>query len=104
MAGAFLLRSFGFKLDGMEPGAVVLSDRANEAGPRLIRVLGVVLDSLGIRLAPQRVGAAEAQESKPLLSFLETQRSLEPRFDGIRAGLGCPLLRLPRLRRWRPRS
>lgn len=88
MAGTFLFRSFGFQHIGLAAGAVVLSEHANEAGPRLIQILGVALDNLGVKLDPERVGAAETHEAKPLLSFLETQGHLEPRFDVIRADLG----------------
>lgn len=88
MAGTFLFRSFGFQQIGLAAGAVVLSEQANEAGPRLIRILGVTLDNLGVKLDPNRIGAGEANAAKPLLSFLETQGLLEPRFEEIRDGLG----------------
>ncbi len=88
MAGTFLFRSFGFQLDGLAPGAVVLSEQANEAGPRLIQIFGGALDSLGVKNDPDRLSRGEVEAAKPLLSFIETQGQLEPPFTAIKDRLG----------------
>jgi hypothetical protein len=83
MAGSFLLRSLGLPLAQMPPGSAVLSDEANLQGPRLIQVLGAVLQSLGVRLDPASLSAAQAAAKGPKESFLQTQETLEPRFIAI---------------------
>jgi hypothetical protein len=88
MAGTFLLRSFGFRLDGVEPGNVVLSEEANREGPRLVHVLGSFLAQLGI--ARDR-GKLDEPSDPPRRGFLETQRELEPRFAEVRDGFGLSL-------------
>ena len=59
MAGSFLFRSFGLALSGIQPGSVVLSEQANEQGPRLIQILGGVLENLGVKLDPSRLSASQ---------------------------------------------
>ncbi len=92
MAGTFLFRSFGFQLTDVEPGGVVLSEQANEAGPRLIRVLAGALAEIGVALDEQRLGASGLEANQPKLGFLETQKRLEPLFSGIRARHGLSLV------------
>ena len=91
MAGTFLFRSLGFQLGDVEPGQVVLSEQANEAGPRLIQVLVGALAELGVALDEQKLGASQLQANQPNLGFLETQRRLEPLFSAIRARHGLSL-------------
>jgi hypothetical protein len=91
MAGTFLLRSFGLPLDGIEPGEVVLSDKANEAGPELVNILAGVLAQMGVELDVGKLADEPGPDSKPLLGFLETQRKLEPAFTPIRERLGLSL-------------
>lgn len=91
MAGTFLLRSFKLPLDGIEPGSVVLSDKANEEGPELVNILGGVLAHLGVDLDTGKLGNEPGPDHKPLLSFLETQRKLEPAYGRIRESLGLTL-------------
>ena len=50
MAGTFLFRSFNFPINSIQPGQAVLSDQANEQGPRLIQVLGGMLSHIGVSL------------------------------------------------------
>jgi hypothetical protein len=84
MAGTFLFRSFGFPLSDVEPGQAVMSDQANEQGPILVEVLSDTLTRLKIDLDRARLGDAPGPENQPQLSFLETQRLLEPEFTVIR--------------------
>ena len=83
MAGTYLLRSFGFPMDDIQPGQVVLSDKANEQGPALIGILGGALNQLGVSLDEENLGSETRAENQPHQSFLETQRLLEPRFIAI---------------------
>lgn len=50
LAGSFLFRSFGFKIDDTKPGTVMLSEEANIKGPQLINITLAVLDSFGIQI------------------------------------------------------
>ena len=82
MAGTFLFRSFGFQLPDVEPGGAVLSEQANEAGPRLIGILAGALAEIGVALDEQKLGATGLAANQPKLGFLETQKRLEPLFSG----------------------
>jgi hypothetical protein len=83
MAGTFLFRSFGFTLPDLQPGQAVLSDKANEQGPRLVQVLETVLANLKVTIDKGKLGGAPSPANQPLQSFLETQRVLEPVFREI---------------------
>jgi hypothetical protein len=91
MAGTFLLRSFNLPLEGIEPGQPVLSDAANERGPRLVQALGWTLERLGVELGTDELNSAPGPDNQPLLTFLETQKHLEPRYAAIRDRWGLSL-------------
>jgi hypothetical protein len=91
MAGTFLFHSFGFSIEDIQPGQVVLSDQANEQGPVLIGILEAVLSQMGVGLDVQEVGNTVDEEIQPNLSFLETQRRLEPKYSAIREHYGLSL-------------
>lgn len=80
LAGTFLLRSFGLPIDQMEPGTPILSEMANEQGPRLINILGSVLANMKIAIDPDRIDFSIPPNDKPQLTLLETQARLEPAF------------------------
>lgn len=86
MAGSFLLRSFGLALSGIQPGSVVLSEQANQQGPRLIQVLSAVLQGIGVNLDKSKLSGNPAGHLQE--SFLETQKALEMQFTGIRNKFG----------------
>lgn len=88
MAGSFLLRSFGLSLSGIQPGSVVLSEQANEQGPRLIQLLGGALQSIGVTLDKSKVAAAQASPRGLKESFLQTQSALETQFGAVRDKYG----------------
>jgi hypothetical protein len=88
MAGTFLFRSFGFDQADLPPGQAVFSDRANEDGPRLVEILGGMLQHLGVAVDAKQATDAPAGAARPLLGFLETQGRLEPRFAKTRERLG----------------
>lgn len=84
MAGTFLLRSFGLPLAELEPGQVVLSDRANEEGPRLLQLMLDILGTMEVSLDGAEIAEPVAPEHEPLLDVLESQRRLDPAFTEIR--------------------
>jgi hypothetical protein len=88
MAGTYLFRSFGFKLAGVKPGQVVLSDAANEQGPLLIQIAHSVLSRMGIKLDDSQSGGITNSKNEPMLAFLETQKKLEPLYTPIKARRG----------------
>lgn len=88
MGGSFLLRSFGFPLDGLQTGQPILTDAANEEGPRLLTLLAGALGHAGIEIDSAGMGADPGREHEPMLAFLESQRLLESRYERIREHLG----------------
>ena len=84
MAGSFLFRSLGLPLGGVQPGGVVLSEQANQQGPRLIQILGAVLQNVGVKLDSSRLSASQRAAKGQKESFLETQKVLETPFVAIR--------------------
>lgn len=88
MSGWFLFRSFGFPLTGVRPGSVVLSEQANQAGPRLIQILAGVLHGLGVKLDGSKLAANQATAKGQKEPFLQTQQLLGARFAAIRDQYG----------------
>jgi hypothetical protein len=88
MAGTFLFRSFNFPLDDATPGQPVLSEQANEQGPRLMNILSGVLEQMEIRLDGGRAAGPISAENEPLLDFLQTQKRLEPKYSEIKDRFG----------------
>ena len=84
MAGSFLFRSLGLPLTGVQPGSVVLSEQANQQGPRLIQILGTVLQNIGVKLESSRLSANQRTARGLKESFVETQGILEAQFVAIR--------------------
>jgi hypothetical protein len=88
MAGTYLFWSFRLSLPGVRPGQAVLSDKANSNGPTLIETTVRLLRRMGITLAPSQAGTPVDPKDQPTLSFLDTQRLLEPAFSIIRTRYG----------------
>jgi hypothetical protein len=84
MAGTYLFRSFRLDLPGVEPGQAVLSLQANERAPVLIRIAAAIVDTFSIHLDSTKAGEPIDQKHEPRLSFLETQRLLEPVYRPIK--------------------
>lgn len=84
MAGTCLFRSFNLPTGSIAPGSPVLSDLANEQGPRLVEVMQAGLTGLGIELGND-ADMQEDPDHRPLLAFLETQHLLEPAILAITA-------------------
>jgi hypothetical protein len=83
MAGTFLMRSFNLSWDNIEPGTPVLSDSANEQGPKLVELLGLSLEQLQVRCDPQKLESAPPGYA-PQIDLLATQALLEPAMNQIR--------------------
>ena len=88
MAGTYLFRSFRLHLPGVQPGQAVLSEKADALGPVLIETTGRLLWRMGMAPEPSQAGAAVGPIDQPSLSFLETQRLLEPGFSSVRSRYG----------------
>jgi hypothetical protein len=50
LAGSFLFRSFGLKINDVKAGTVILSEEANIKGPQLVNITHAVLQNFGIRI------------------------------------------------------
>ena len=88
MAGTYLFRSFHLHLPDVQPGQVVLSDKANVLGPALIETAARLLSRMGIALDSSRASIPMEPRHQPTAGFLDTQRLLEPAFAPIRARRG----------------
>lgn len=91
MAGSFLLRSFGFELGHLAPGTAVLSDEANQQGPRLVQILGGVLAHGGVNLDREILGRGIDADRLSRLDFLAGQAALEAPFLAVGARLELSL-------------
>ena len=123
LAGTSLYRSFGFKAD-IAPGSPVLSDKANEEGPKLLKVFMFLVDKLGIKLKPDGFISEIPAEQGPNKDIVQVQEMFQERYneimkqhgfdyaDGARTGaVTCALLvnfhcvrRKISRRRWLPAS
>lgn len=76
MAGTSLLRSFKFKIPEAEPGTALLSEEANEEGPKLMNLLLQTLRLMEIE--PDNEPLAETPaEHLPQLSITQMQERLQ---------------------------
>lgn len=87
MAGTLLFRSFGFRLPDAKPGQPVLSELANERGPRMFNIVGAALSGVGISPDLSKVTDESRSDHKPRMEFLDTQKRLEPHFNDVRQKL-----------------
>ena len=85
MAGSLLLRSFGFELQHLAPGTAVLSDEANQQGPRLVQILGGVLAHGGVELDREILGRGLDSDQLSRLDVLAGQAALEAAFLAVAA-------------------
>lgn len=78
VAGSLMLRSFGLELGNIAPGTVVLSEEANEKGPRLVSILQGFLASNQIELDREKVQASETERgAQPSLSAVQSLELLQ---------------------------
>ena len=79
LAGSLLLRSFDLKLDGIEPGSVVLSNDANQQGPELIGIVSAVLQGFDVAIDPEKLGGVSTNRGEePELSVEQSLSLLQP--------------------------
>jgi hypothetical protein len=64
IAGSFLFRSFGFKIDNAKPGTVMLSEEANTKGPQLINITHAVLQNFNIQIDNNKMSNGNAKQAK----------------------------------------
>tara|TARA_A100000171_G_C2065270_1_gene111982 strand:- start:78 stop:644 length:567 start_codon:yes stop_codon:yes gene_type:complete len=81
LSGSFLFKSFELKIDDAKPGTAVLSQEANEQGPELINVIGVVLSNMGVTVDNDKMESAEIQKTE--LDFLESLSATQAKANGI---------------------
>lgn len=91
MAGTLLFRTFGFDTTKIEPGTVVLSEEANEKGPRLLGIVGGMLQRYGLELDPQKLAKITDHGEAPRLTVTEMQALLEADLNSVREKFGLSL-------------
>jgi hypothetical protein len=80
LAGSLLLRSFKLRFDNIEPGAILLSEEANEKGPMLINTMSAFLAKSNVSLDQQKLGGQEnSRGAKPNLDILSALFQLQER-------------------------
>ncbi len=73
LAGSLLLRSFKLDIEDMEPGTVILSTEANEAGPELVNILGAMLERFGVSLDNEKLGTdGPKRDEEPEMSVIQS--------------------------------
>jgi len=78
LAGSFLLRSFDLNGQLAEPGAVILSEEANEQGPQLIGIMSAMLQRFGVSLDQAKLGADPSKRGdSPKVSTVESLSLLQ---------------------------
>ena len=77
MAGTLLFRSFGLDTSKMTPGAVVLSEDANEKGPELVNIVVMMMRQYGLQPDKDKLANFKQRGRPPTLTVLETQELLE---------------------------
>lgn len=75
LAGSFIFRSFNLDLKDLQPGAVVLTEQANQTVPILISVLGGTLLRFGLNLDKETLDKSPMADSN--LPFLETLQRIQ---------------------------
>lgn len=98
LAGTSLFRSFGYS-QNTEPGTVVLSDQANQAGSNLMNLFMFFIQKYGVTLKPDQLATTFTDTNKPKMTILQIQESLQNSYhaimekhglsylDGARAGI-----------------
>lgn len=64
LAGSFLFRSFGFKINDAKPGTVMLSEEANTKGPQLVNITHAVLQNFGIQIDNKKMANGNQKQAK----------------------------------------
>jgi hypothetical protein len=69
LAGSFLFRSFGFKINDAKPGTVMLSEEANTKGPQLVNITHSVLLNFGIQIDNSKM--SNGNQKQALSNFVD---------------------------------
>ena len=84
LAGTSSLRSFNILPEKAEPGTVLLSNQANEEGPKLH---GAIIGSLkmfgGLEIDQEKIVIKTPEMHKPKMEILETHRAYQDDFNRI---------------------
>jgi len=64
LAGSFLFRSFGFKINDAKPGTVMLSEEANVKGPQLVNITHAVLNNFGIQIDNNKMSSGNQKHAE----------------------------------------
>jgi hypothetical protein len=63
LAGSFLFRSFGFKINDAKPGTVMLSEEANKKGPQLVNITHAVLQNFAIQIDNSKMSGGNQKQA-----------------------------------------
>ncbi|APV50010.1 hypothetical protein BWI17_10135 [Betaproteobacteria bacterium GR16-43] len=85
MGGTFLFRSFHLPTAGIEPGAPVFSDLANDQGPALMQTFAFGAVGEGLDPTTMNRDMQVPDQNRPLLTVNQTQSKLEPALRAIAA-------------------
>jgi hypothetical protein len=83
LSGTSLLRSFEIVPDDIEPGDAILSQEANEEGPKLHGFILGLLNAFGTELDQEKIVINTPKTLKPTVSVNETQAQFEQGFVEI---------------------
>jgi hypothetical protein len=82
LAGTSLYRSFGYA-DETSPGAIVLSEKADEEWPKLMKVFVYLIEKDGVNLKPDELILSFPGEHAPKKNLLEIQREFQDEYNQI---------------------
>jgi hypothetical protein len=89
LSGTSLLRSFNILPPDIQPGQVVLSDKANEEGPKLHGLMMGALQAFGLVLDQEKIVIDTPAQHRPHMDVLETQKALQAGFYEIAMRNAC---------------
>jgi hypothetical protein len=75
LAGSFLFRSFGFKINDAKPGTVMISEEANMKGPQLVNITHAVLNNFGIQIDNNKISNGNQKHAES--NFLDVIRKVQ---------------------------
>jgi hypothetical protein len=84
LAGTSLYRSFGYESESqLEPGNVILSEKANQEWPKLAQLFNFCNFQNGIRLGPDQFILEVPAAHKPLKTILKIQEEYQDEYNAI---------------------
>jgi hypothetical protein len=75
LAGSFLFRSFGFKINNAKPGTVMLSEEANTKGVQLVNITYAVLQNFGIQIDNNKMN--NGIQKQPTNNFIDVIKKMQ---------------------------